>query len=172
MASLENTISELMTTSKASENAGADSSVTDDEIDGRSPDADGVEFAGHRRLHDNINKNRTTINARSAKKPWKPFQEPTYSTPPYSTVEAQNMIQQELVQGAKLSKQKREAFHAALASLSDSLGTSHHDQSTLLFDSYNHHLTAEKLDLPKYPEIETVKWMLTRKCYRRRVGHC
>lgn len=90
------------------------------------------------------------------------FKEPIYSTPPYSTVEAQQMIEQELRQGERLSKQKREAFHAALGSLSDSLATSHHDQTTVLFDSYNLHLEAQKMNVAKYPEIETIKWMLTR----------
>jgi len=104
-------------------------------------------------------------NALPINKKWNTFKEPTYSTPPYSTIEAQQMIEQELRQGEKLSKQKREAFHAALGSLSDSLAISQNDPTTALFDSYSAHVEAQRMEVAKYPEIETVKWMLTRECH-------
>ena len=154
MATLENTITGLMARPKESPIEEVPGTLTSD---GNTTSTQ----LGSRLQHGEAQA--TSSHRSPADKRWAIFKEPTYTTPPFSTMEAQNMIEQELRQGKKLSKQKREAFHAALRSLSDSLTTSYHDQNTLDFDRYDLHLDAQKKDLAKYPEIETIKWMLTRK---------
>lgn len=47
-----------------------------------------------------------------------------YSTPPFSTFEAQNLIQQELFLVPSINESKLTAFHSALSSLKQSLNTS------------------------------------------------
>jgi hypothetical protein len=89
--------------------------------------------------------------------------EPSYSTAPFSALEAQNMIQQELSQGTNLSKQKREAFHAALGSLTKSLSTSYKKSSTSSSEPNDYYLTISSDDAVKYPDVEVIQWILSRE---------
>lgn len=97
------------------------------------------------------------------------IKEPNYSIPSFSTTEAQNLIQQELNQGIRLSKQKREAFRSALASLSESLNTSYNelnsgDTASSLPDA------KEVLENPSIPPLEAIQWMLQRKFIESKFG--
>lgn len=83
--------------------------------------------------------------------------EPSISTPSYSAVEAQSMIQKVLSQGSRLSKEKREAFHSALGSLSESLNSSFLDASSLSSNAESLLRTQEWIDNPAIPDVEVIQ---------------
>lgn len=78
-----------------------------------------------------------------------------YPTPPFSTCEAQNLIQQELSHVSNTNESKLTAFHSALSSLKQSLNT-----SIISSTSPEQLFSDEYLEgLPK-PPVELVQSML------------
>ncbi|KAH6721068.1 hypothetical protein BKA61DRAFT_150913 [Leptodontidium sp. MPI-SDFR-AT-0119] len=79
-----------------------------------------------------------------------------YSTPPFSTYEAQSLIRQELSSTPDSSKTKRTALHSALLSLKQKLNTTVQH----LPNDVN---TLEELQSLPMPPIELIQWMLQSK---------
>ncbi|PVH87787.1 hypothetical protein DL98DRAFT_648735 [Cadophora sp. DSE1049] len=80
-----------------------------------------------------------------------------YSTPPFSTYEAQNLIQQELSSTPGSSKNQRTALRSALSSLKQSLNT------TINHAPPEVPSTLEDLQSLPMPSIELIQWMLQSK---------
>lgn len=163
MANLESTITGLMRKTGAAKNVQSSSGTAVDARDVNTPDTISSSVGSLQRPQ--IGKVQA-INSDDAPTPqiWCSYKEPSYSTPPYSAVEAQHMIQQVLTQGTSLSKQKKEAFHAALGSLSSSLKTSRQDPGIPTLEGNDQHAKPEEMQPPMYPDIETVQWVLNREC--------
>lgn len=79
-----------------------------------------------------------------------------YSTPPFSTYEAQSLIRQELSSTPDSSKTERTALHSALLSLKQRLNTTVQHPS-------NDVRTLEELQSLPMPSIELIQWMLQSK---------
>lgn len=161
MATLENTITNLMGTKKDLEATPSHvlNPITPELLAPRAESETLGPSRSYRRKRTNSGASGENGTQESpSSKMWSTYTaEPSYSTPPFSAVEAQNMIQQVLSQGKKMSKQKRDAYHSALGSLSESLNTSYHDTCSIPSDSDEFLRTKELLENSTIPDVEVVQ---------------
>lgn len=101
---------------------------------------------------------------------WNTYAVEPVSTPQFSTTAAQTLIHKELSHGIKLNKEKREAFHSALRSLSDSLNSSSNELGASNLNPPPV-LTNGTIDYSSIPSLEVVQWALKRMFIKPEVLH-
>ena len=158
MASLENTITGLMGTTKSSDTPPTHilKPSTSEGVNPRAGSELNGPASGTRQKR--ANSGPLTESGICSLSIWNTYNtENSQATSQFSAVEAQTMIQKVLRQGDVLSKQKREAFHSALASLSESLHTSFLDASSMSANPHDLPHTQEWLDAPAIPSVEAMQ---------------